>query len=73
MLYFYTLLYISLKEESGFPISILPQTVDAPSLAGYTHSSWHGIGKGTPVGVAMGDAQCSVFAAQPSFTDAGIV
>ena len=46
--------------------------VTAPSVAGSLGAAWRGIPRGTPVGVAMGDLQCSIFAAQPSHTDAGI-
>ena len=45
--------------------------VNPPATAGYLHSTWHGVRQGTPIGVAMGDMQCSVLAAQPSPTDAG--
>ena len=46
--------------------------MSAPSVAGGLGAAWHGIPRGTPVGVAMGDLQCSILAAQPSHTDAGI-
>ena len=55
----------------GLPISLLPKVVHAPARAGTLQSDWHGISKGTPVGVAMGDLQCSILAAQPSTCDAG--
>ena len=63
--------FSSLKEVD-FPIHLLPAVVDAPHLAGSLAADWHGIPQGTPIGVAMGDLQCSIFAAQPTITDAGI-
>ncbi len=57
--------------ESGFPVHLLPRVVSVPAIAGRLKSSWHGIAGGVLVGVALGDMQCSVLAAQPNTTDAG--
>ena len=47
--------------------------VNPPAVAGYLHATWNCIRRGTMVGVAMGDMQCAILAAQPSPSDAGIV
>ena len=57
--------------QGGFPTKLLPPTVSVPHCAGTLLMDWLGIRKGTPVGVAMGDMQCSIYAAQPLLTDAG--
>ena len=49
----------------------MPQTVPAPCLAGKLVGEWHHIPAEVPVGVAMGDLQCSVCAAMPEPGDAG--
>ena len=67
----YSIMFSSLK-SSWFPVHLLPRVVIAPAVAGSLQADWHGIPKGTPVGVAMGDLQCSTLAAQPSHSDAGI-
>ena len=36
-------------------------------------AAWHGIPGGTTVAVAMGDLQCSIYAAQPTASDASMV
>ena len=58
-------------EDAGFPVRLLPHVVPVPSVAGKLCGKWHGVEEGTPIGVAMGDLQCSIFAAQPSANDAG--
>lgn len=55
----------------GVPLYLLPKVVHVPARAGTLQYDWHGVPKGTPVGVAMGDLQCSIIAAQPSTCDAG--
>ena len=57
--------------QARVPTKFLPPTVSVPHRAGTLLMDWLGIREGTPVGVAMGDMQCSVYAAQPSHTDAG--
>lgn len=61
----------SLKDV--IPVQLLPEVVSAPSTAGHLMAEWHRIPKGTVISVAMGDLQCSVYAAQPSVTDAGML
>lgn len=58
---------------TGFPLQLLPEVVAAPALAGPLGASWHCVPQGTPVGVAMGDLQCSFIATDPSPSDAGII
>lgn len=58
--------------ETLFPISLLPTVVSVPAIAGHLMAQWHNIPQGTVVGVAMGDMQCAVYAAQPSVSDAGM-
>lgn len=58
-------------QGARFPVHLLPTVVQVPCVAGLLKENWHGIREGTPVGVAMGDLQCSVLAARPGLTDAG--
>uniref|UniRef100_A0A8C8VMK4 Sedoheptulokinase n=1 Tax=Pelusios castaneus TaxID=367368 RepID=A0A8C8VMK4_9SAUR len=55
---------------SGFPIHLLPEVGDPGSLAGRLSRDWHGIPKGTEVGIALGDFQCSVYSCMTERTDA---
>ncbi len=57
--------------ESRFPTHLLPRVVTVPAVAGRLKCSWHGVPVGVTVGVALGDMQCSILAAEPSTTDAG--
>ncbi len=59
--------------DSGFPVHLLPEVVEVPALAGLLQEEWHGIPPGTAVGVAMGDMQCSIYAAGPLYSDASEV
>ncbi|KAK0141751.1 Sedoheptulokinase [Merluccius polli] len=56
--------------EAGFPLVLLPECVGAGGRAGHTVSDWHGIPAHTPVGAALGDLQCSVYACMTAQTDA---
>lgn len=51
---------------------MLPRVVHAPCLAGHLAQSWEEIPSGTPVGVAMGDLQCSVYSVEPKPGEAGM-
>ena len=64
-------LYYSL--EDIVPVQLLPEVVSTQSTAGHLMAEWHQIPKGTVISVAMGDLQCSVYAAQPSASDAGML
>ncbi|XP_060060146.1 sedoheptulokinase isoform X2 [Erinaceus europaeus] len=55
---------------SGFPIHLLPDIREPGSVAGRTSLSWFEIPKGTPVGVALGDLQSSVYSCMAHRTDA---
>ncbi|XP_052545145.1 sedoheptulokinase isoform X2 [Tympanuchus pallidicinctus] len=57
-------------KKSGFPVHLLPEVGDPGSIAGRTISAWHGIPKGTKVGIALGDFQCSVYSCLTERTDA---
>ncbi|NWI95551.1 SHPK Sedoheptulokinase, partial [Pitta sordida] len=57
-------------EKSGFPVHLLPEVGDPGSIAGRTVRAWHGIPKGTEVGIALGDFQCSVYSCLTERTDA---
>lgn len=57
--------------QAGVHPSLLPSTVSVPCQAGTLLTDWVGIRQGTPIGVAMGDMQCSIYAAKPLYTDAG--
>uniref|UniRef100_A0A8C9A9U8 Sedoheptulokinase n=1 Tax=Prolemur simus TaxID=1328070 RepID=A0A8C9A9U8_PROSS len=55
---------------SGFPVHLLPDIAEPGSVAGRTSHVWLEIPKGTPVGVAMGDLQASVYSCMAQRTDA---
>ncbi|XP_040543306.1 sedoheptulokinase isoform X1 [Gallus gallus] len=57
-------------KKSGFPVHLLPEVGDPGSIAGRTICAWHGIPKGTKVGIALGDFQCSVYSCLNERTDA---
>ncbi|XP_005800873.2 sedoheptulokinase [Xiphophorus maculatus] len=57
-------------KAAGFPIRLLPRCVPPGALVGQTHSAWHGVPAGTPVGAALGDFQCSVYSCMSSPADA---
>uniref|UniRef100_A0A8D0FAL7 Sedoheptulokinase n=1 Tax=Strix occidentalis caurina TaxID=311401 RepID=A0A8D0FAL7_STROC len=57
-------------KKSGFPVHLLPEVGDPGSIAGKTICAWHGIPKGTKVGIALGDFQCSVYFCLTERTDA---
>lgn len=54
-------------------MQLLPEVAHAPCVAGFLLDNWYGIPEGTLLGIAMGDLQCSTFAAQPALTDAGVL
>ncbi|XP_060115537.1 sedoheptulokinase [Heteronotia binoei] len=56
--------------ESHFPVHLLPEVVDPGAPAGETCSGWYAIPKGTEVGAALGDCQCSVYSCLPESSDA---
>ncbi|XP_034608591.1 sedoheptulokinase isoform X3 [Trachemys scripta elegans] len=56
--------------ESGFPLDLLPEVGDPGDIAGRMSHDWHGIPKGTEVGIALGDFQCSVYSCMTERTDA---
>ncbi|XP_072098942.1 sedoheptulokinase [Mobula birostris] len=56
--------------ESGFPTRLLPDIMESGSVAGMTICEWCGVPKGTEVGVALGDLQCSVYSCMANKTDA---
>ena len=60
-------------ERTEFPVQLLPKVTHAPCITGALRGSWYGIPEGTPLGIAMGDLQCSILAAHPACTDAGIM
>lgn len=60
-------------ERAEFPVQLLPKVTHAPCIAGALRGNWYGIPEGTPLGIAMGDLQCSILAADPTCTDAGIM
>ncbi|XP_038614996.1 sedoheptulokinase isoform X1 [Tachyglossus aculeatus] len=56
--------------RSDFPVHLLPDLAAPGSVAGRTSRDWCGIPKGTEVGVALGDFQCSVYSSMTQRTDA---
>ncbi|KAL3270261.1 hypothetical protein HHI36_009316 [Cryptolaemus montrouzieri] len=51
---------LELLDAAGFPVKMLPEIKRTGEVAGLLADTWHSIPKGTPIGVAMGDLQCSV-------------
>ena len=58
-------------QELDFPVSLLPEVYDPSHIAGHTQTCWYGIPENTPVGVAMGDLQCSILSRLQEASDAG--
>ena len=69
--FFFKIYTTSLSLKGLFPLSLLPEVVGVPHMAGGLVSEWHGVPSGTRISVAMGDMQCSVLAAKPTLTDIG--
>ncbi|XP_053426055.1 sedoheptulokinase [Nycticebus coucang] len=61
---------LEILRNSDFPTHLLPDIAEAGSVAGRTSHMWLEIPKGTPVGVAMGDLQASVYSCMAQRTDA---
>ncbi|XP_045523083.1 sedoheptulokinase-like [Pieris brassicae] len=61
---------IDILKGLNFPVNLLPKIKKSGEIVGCLNSSWNGIPEGTPVGVAMGDLQCSILATLESRTDA---
>lgn len=58
-------------KASDFPVHLLSDIAEPGSVAGRTSHVWCEIPKGTPVGVALGDLQASVYSCMAQRTDAG--
>ncbi|XP_066253259.1 sedoheptulokinase-like isoform X1 [Euwallacea similis] len=63
---------VDILEKAGFPVYILPEIRDSSQIAGHLVDSWHGIPKGTPIGLGYGDIQCSVLSTLETPSDAVI-
>ncbi|KAL5235666.1 hypothetical protein ACI65C_003076 [Semiaphis heraclei] len=63
---------IDILTEASFPIHLLPSVVQPGINVGTLYETIHHIPKGTVVGVALGDLQCSVIATLTTMTDAVI-
>ncbi|XP_037348490.1 sedoheptulokinase isoform X1 [Talpa occidentalis] len=61
---------LEILRASGFPVHLLPDISEPGSMAGRTSRGWFEIPKGTPVGVALGDLQASVYSCMAWRTDA---
>ncbi|XP_055983413.1 sedoheptulokinase [Sorex fumeus] len=61
---------LEILRASGFPVHLLPDISEPGSVAGRTSSTWFEIPQGTPVGVALGDLQASVYSCMTCRTDA---
>lgn len=57
-------------KTAGFPVSLLPEIKTSGDVAGYLADNWHSIPKGTPIGIALGDLQCSVLSTIETNKDA---
>ena len=51
---------VDVMKSSGFPVDMLPTVLASEEDAGTLSHQWFGIPAGTPIGVALGDLQCSV-------------
>ena len=65
-------IYYSLK-QAKFPTHLLPVVVKPDAVAGKLQRPFYNIPVGTPVGVGLGDFQCSVLATMSQQSDAGDV
>uniref|UniRef100_A0A8D0T919 Sedoheptulokinase n=2 Tax=Sus scrofa TaxID=9823 RepID=A0A8D0T919_PIG len=61
---------LEILKTAGFPVHLLPDVAEPGSIAGRTSRTWFEIPKGTPVGVALGDLQASVYSCMARRTDA---
>ncbi|KAK9890940.1 hypothetical protein WA026_012279 [Henosepilachna vigintioctopunctata] len=61
---------LDILKNDGFPTIMLPEIRISGNIAGLLADTWHCIPKGTPLGVAMGDLQCSVLSTIEEPTDA---
>ncbi|XP_054989904.1 sedoheptulokinase [Sorex araneus] len=61
---------LEILRTSGFPVHLLPDIAEPGSVAGRTSQAWFEIPQGTPVGVALGDLQASVYSCMTHRTDA---
>ncbi len=52
--------------RQGFPLRLLPSLAEIGESAGTLAQELHGVKRGTPVAVAMGDMQCAIRATLPS-------
>ena len=60
-------------EQAAFPSHLLPVVVKPDAVAGKLQRPFYNIPVGTPVGVGLGDFQCSVLASMSQQSDAGDV
>nr|XP_023027508.1 sedoheptulokinase-like [Leptinotarsa decemlineata] len=57
-------------ESAGFPVHLLSEVKPCGEIAGNLSGSWHSIPQGTPIGVGLGDLQCSVLSTVETPSDA---
>lgn len=62
---------LDLLEKADFPTHLLPVVFEPGVVAGKLQKPFFGIPVGTPVGVALGDFQCSVLSSTSHLSDAG--
>ncbi|XP_057668448.1 sedoheptulokinase-like isoform X2 [Diorhabda carinulata] len=61
---------IDILKNANFPVELLPEVKASGKIAGYLAGNWHSVPKGTPVGVGLGDLQCSVLSTLETLEDA---
>lgn len=61
---------MDILKSINFPVNLLPKILKSGEFAGKLSSSWNGIPEGTPVGVSLGDLQCSIIATLENAEDA---
>ncbi|XP_072382089.1 sedoheptulokinase-like [Diabrotica undecimpunctata] len=59
-----------LLENASFPVELLPEVRASGEIAGLLAGNWHSVPKGTPIGVGLGDLQCSVLSTVETPQDA---
>ncbi|EDO32028.1 predicted protein [Nematostella vectensis] len=57
-------------QAAEFPVHLLPNVYEPGTIVGLLFTDYCGIPKGTPVGAALGDFHCSMYACQQNKTDA---
>ncbi|CAH1105025.1 unnamed protein product [Psylliodes chrysocephalus] len=63
---------LRILEKANFPVELLPEVKSSGVFVGTLSQSWYGIPAGIPIGVDLGDLQCSVISTIETLEDAVI-